>query len=56
MFWLKVFEENIIQSVEGDLMNLDEDTSPEQLESLKRQFSTDPEKPAATNPVKSSSL
>jgi hypothetical protein len=56
IFWLKVFEENIIQSVEGDLMNLDEGTSPEELESLKRQFSTGPENPATTTSVKSSSL
>ena len=28
----------VIQSVEGDLMDLDEDTTPEELEIVKRKF------------------
>lgn len=40
MFWIKMFEENLIQSVEGDLMSLNENTTPDQLESLKKEFST----------------
>jgi len=42
MFWLKMFEENLVQSVEGDLMNLDEKTSPEEVENLKKGFSAEP--------------
>jgi hypothetical protein len=44
MFWIKMFEEGLIQSVEGDLMNLDENTDPGQLASLKREFSAEPQK------------
>ena len=39
MFWIRMFEERLIQSVEGDLMDLDENTSSEELEILKRKFS-----------------
>jgi hypothetical protein len=39
MFWIKMFEEKLIQSVEGDLMDLDENTSHEELEIVKRNFS-----------------
>jgi len=38
LFWIKMFEENLIQSVEGDLMDLDENTTSEELESVKRKF------------------
>ena len=44
MFWIKMFSEGLIQSVEGDLMNLDENTDSEQLESLKGEFSAEPQK------------
>ena len=38
LFWIKMFEEKLIQSVEGDIMDLDENTSPEELEIVKRKF------------------
>ena len=38
MFWIKMFEERLIQSVEGDLMDLGENTSPEELEIFRRNF------------------
>jgi hypothetical protein len=38
LFWIKMFEEKLVQSVEGDLMDLDENTSPEELEIVKRKF------------------
>jgi hypothetical protein len=38
LFWIKMFEEKLIQSVEGDLMDLDENTTSEELESVKRKF------------------
>jgi len=41
LFWIKMFEENLVQSVEGDLMDLNEDTSVEELEFTKRKFSGD---------------
>ena len=41
LFWIRMFEEKLIQSVEGDLMDLDENTSPEELEIVKRKFSGD---------------
>jgi hypothetical protein len=39
LFWIRMFEEGLIQSVEGDIMDLDEETPPEKLESLKNEFS-----------------
>jgi hypothetical protein len=42
MFWIKMFRENLVQSVEGDLMNLDEHTPPQELEALEGEFSTKP--------------
>jgi hypothetical protein len=39
MFWIRMFKENLIQSVEGDLMSLDEETSPDEIETLEREFS-----------------
>jgi hypothetical protein len=36
-----MFEEKLVQSVEGDLMDLDENTSPEELEIVKRKFLDD---------------
>jgi len=41
LFWIRMFEEKLIQSVEGDLMDLDENTSPEELKIVKRKFSGD---------------
>jgi hypothetical protein len=35
LFWIRMFEEKLVQSVEGDLMDLSEDTTAEELESLK---------------------
>lgn len=41
LFWIKMFEEKLIQSVEGDLMDLDEKTTPEELKIVKRKFLND---------------
>jgi len=38
LFWIKMFEEKLIRSVEGDLMDLGEDTTAEELERVKRKF------------------
>ena len=56
MFWIKMFAENLVQSVEGDLMNLDENISSEQLETLKREFSAELEDPPQTTSLKSNSF
>jgi hypothetical protein len=53
MFWIKMFAENLVQSVEGDLMNLDENISPEKLETLKRKFSAELEDPPQNTSFKS---
>jgi hypothetical protein len=42
LFWIQMFEERLIQSVEGDLMNLDEGTTVEQLETRRREFALAP--------------
>ena len=55
MFWIKMFAENLVQSVEGDLMNLDENISSEQLETLKKEFSAELEDPPQTISLKSNS-
>ena len=55
MFWIKMFAENLVQSVEGDLMNLDENISSEQLKTLKREFSAELEDPSQSTAVKSNS-
>lgn len=55
MFWIKMFAENLVQSVEGDLMNLDENISSEQLETLKKEFSAELEDPPQTTSFKSNS-
>jgi hypothetical protein len=41
LFWIKMFEEKLIQSVEGDLMDLDENTTSEELEIVKRKLFDD---------------
>jgi len=41
LFWIKMFEEKLIQSVEGDLMDLDENTTPEELEIFRKKFLND---------------
>jgi hypothetical protein len=43
VFWIKMFTENLVQTVEGDLMNLDENTSPRNLDELRHKFSIEPE-------------
>ena len=48
MFWIKMFTENLVQSVEGDLMNLNENTSPGELEDLAERFSAEPKDPLRT--------
>jgi hypothetical protein len=48
-----MFAENLVQSVEGDLMNLDENVSLEQLETLKREFSAELEDPPQNTSFKS---
>lgn len=55
MFWIKMFAENLVQSVEGDLMNLDENISSEQLETLESEFSAELEDPPQTTSLKSNS-
>ncbi len=39
LFWIRMFEEGLIQSVEGDLMKLDEGAPFEKLETLRNEFS-----------------
>jgi hypothetical protein len=55
MFWIEMFRANLVQSVEGDLMTLDEDTSPEQLEALKGEFSAESKDPLKTSSSRSNS-
>jgi len=43
MFWIKMFTENLVQTVEGDIMNLDDNTSPSDLDKLMFKFSIEPE-------------
>jgi hypothetical protein len=50
LFWIKMFTENLVQTVEGDLMNLDDNTSPGDLDKLRYKFSTELEDaPQATS-------
>ena len=53
MFWIQMFREDLIQSVEGDLMNLDEKTSPGELERLSSEFSAEPGVPSGIASLKS---
>lgn len=55
LFWIKMYKENLIQSVEGDLMNLDEKTSSAQLERLRREFSNEPKDPPNISSLKTRS-
>jgi len=48
LFWIKMFAENLVQSVEGDLMCLDEHSSAEQINVLKRKFIVEEEDPLTT--------
>ncbi len=48
LFWIKMFAENLVQSVEGDLMNLDENTSPDQIDKLTKKFSAESQDPRKT--------
>ena len=45
MFWIQMFKEKLIQSVEGDLMNLDDGTSPKEVARLESKFSDEPNNP-----------
>lgn len=54
MFWIKMFTENLIQSVEGDLMNLDENSSPQEIVTLQRRFSTTSKDSAQSSSLKTS--
>ena len=55
IFWIKMFTENLVQSVEGDLMNLDEKTPAEELEILTKQFSDEPKDSPQTTSLRSNS-
>ena len=55
MFWIKMFTEKLVQTVEGDLMNLDETSSPEELDALRRKFSAEAEDPPETTSLESKS-
>ena len=55
MFWIKMFTENLVQSVEGDLMTLDESTSFEELDTLKREFAEEPKDSPETTSLESKS-
>ena len=55
MFWIRMFAENLVQSVEGDLMTLDENTPSAELEVLKSKFSEPPEDSSDTNSLESTS-
>ena len=48
IFWIKMFAENLVQTVEGDLMNLDDNTSPSELDKLRYKFSIEPEDDSKT--------
>jgi hypothetical protein len=50
LFWIQMFEERLIQSVEGDLMNLDEATPPGGLEAMRREFARAPGRVPAVSP------
>jgi hypothetical protein len=50
LFWIQMFEERLIQSVEGDLMNLDEATAIGQLEAMRREFARGPGEVLAVSP------
>ena len=55
MFWIKMFRESLVQSVEGDLMNLDENTSPVELEALEEAFSVESKDSPRNGLIKSNS-
>jgi hypothetical protein len=56
MFWIKMFRESLVQSVEGDLMNLDENTSPAELKALEKGFSAESKDPPRNGLMKSKSI
>jgi hypothetical protein len=43
MFWIKMFTENLVQTVEGDIMNLDDTTSSRELDEIIYKFSAQPQ-------------
>jgi hypothetical protein len=55
MFWIRMFKENLIHSVEGDLMNLDENTNSQDLEVLETRFASEAGVDQESSPAKSSS-
>jgi hypothetical protein len=55
IFWIKMFTEKLVQTVEGDLMNLDESTSPNELDTLRSKFSAEVEDPPLTTSLESNS-
>ena len=55
MFWIKMFMENLVQSVEGDLMNLDENTPPKEIEALIGEFAAEPKSLPKTSSLRSNS-
>ena len=55
MFWIKMFTEKLVQTVEGDLMNLDESTPSNDLNALISKFSAEGEDPSETTSLKSNS-
>jgi len=50
LFWIQMLEERLIQSVEGDLMNLDEATTAADLEAMRREFERAPGRVPALSP------
>jgi hypothetical protein len=50
LFWIQMLEERLIQSVEGDLMNLDEETTAGRLEAMRREFARAPGEVPAVSP------
>jgi len=55
VFWIKMFTENLVQSVEGDLMTLDENTPSGELDILKREFAEEPKDSPETTSLESKS-
>ncbi|MFP3869639.1 MAG: hypothetical protein ACLFVT_01995 [Syntrophobacteria bacterium] len=51
MFWIKMFREGLVQSVEGDLMSLDENTTAGELETLQKRFSAETKNFSARLPL-----
>lgn len=50
LFWISMFEEGLIQSVEGDLMDLDEGTPRSEIEWLRKEFFLESGQAVPTSP------